>query len=132
MGIRDSGRGIAEEHLTWLFEPFFTTKPEGLGLGLTISRSIIDAHSGRIVAENDPRRRSQLPRAAAARAEASGLKSGVLPARSRPSSTLVSAFRGEASPVALFTRAGYPSSECRKCNRYGASTQQATRLKHAG
>jgi signal transduction histidine kinase len=53
-GIHDSGKGIAEDRLRRLFEPFFTTKSEGLGLGLAISRSIVDAHGGHISAENDP------------------------------------------------------------------------------
>jgi PAS domain S-box-containing protein len=48
IAIRDFGRGIAEENLGRLFEPFFTTKSEGLGMGLPISRTIIEAHGGRL------------------------------------------------------------------------------------
>jgi C4-dicarboxylate-specific signal transduction histidine kinase len=50
--VRDSGKGIAESDLARVFEPFFTTKQEGLGVGLSISRSIVQAHGGRIWAEN--------------------------------------------------------------------------------
>jgi signal transduction histidine kinase/integral membrane sensor domain MASE1 len=50
--IRDSGTGIASELLDRLFEPFVTTKPDGLGLGLSISRTIVAAHGGRLWAEN--------------------------------------------------------------------------------
>jgi signal transduction histidine kinase len=50
--IEDSGMGIADENSDHIFQPFFTTKPEGLGLGLTISRKIIDKHGGGLTLEN--------------------------------------------------------------------------------
>ncbi len=46
--VRDRGKGIGEEEMARIFEPFFTTKPEGMGMGLAISRSIIQAHEGRL------------------------------------------------------------------------------------
>jgi signal transduction histidine kinase len=55
LGVNDSGKGILEPDLQRIFEPFFTTKPDGLGIGLTISRTIVEAHGGRLVVENDPR-----------------------------------------------------------------------------
>ena len=53
ISVTDSGRGIPPEKLPRLFDSFFTTKEDGMGLGLAIARSIIDAHGGRISAENN-------------------------------------------------------------------------------
>jgi len=54
VAIKDNGPGIDEQVMDRLFEPFYTTKQEGLGMGLTISRSIIEAHKGNLWAENNP------------------------------------------------------------------------------
>jgi C4-dicarboxylate-specific signal transduction histidine kinase len=51
--IRDTGSGIAPELIDRLFEPFVTTKNDGLGLGLSISRTIVSAHGGRMWGENN-------------------------------------------------------------------------------
>src|SRR5947199_3727516 len=53
ISVTDSGPGIPLEKLPRLFDSFFTTKEDGMGLGLAIARSIIDAHLGRISAENN-------------------------------------------------------------------------------
>jgi len=52
IGVSDSGQGIPPDKLTCIFDPFFTTKANGLGMGLPISREIIQAHHGRLLAEN--------------------------------------------------------------------------------
>jgi two-component system sensor kinase FixL len=52
VAIRDSGPGLATAARAKFFEPFFTTKPHGLGIGLAISRRIIEAHQGRIWVES--------------------------------------------------------------------------------
>ncbi len=56
VAVRDSGPGINPEHVERVFKAFYTTKSSGTGMGLSICRSIIDAHSGRLWAEaNEPR-----------------------------------------------------------------------------
>jgi C4-dicarboxylate-specific signal transduction histidine kinase len=54
--ISDNGPGMSEDNLKRLFEPFFTTKAKGLGMGLNISRSIIESHGGRMIPISDPGR----------------------------------------------------------------------------
>jgi len=54
--VRDFGTGLDEEDLSRIFEPFYTTKPGGMGMGLPISRSIIEAHGGVLGAANNPGR----------------------------------------------------------------------------
>ena len=55
LSVSDHGPGIPEDKLKKVFEPFYTSKAEGMGMGLSIARTIIEAHSGQISAENrDP------------------------------------------------------------------------------
>lgn len=56
IAVRDRGRGLTVDRLERIFKPFVTSKPHGLGLGLSISRSIMQAHGGRLWAENNPDR----------------------------------------------------------------------------
>jgi signal transduction histidine kinase len=52
LSVSDLGPGIPEDKLKEVFEPFFTSKAEGMGMGLSIARTIIEAHNGQIWAEN--------------------------------------------------------------------------------
>jgi two-component system sensor kinase FixL len=52
--VRDSGTGISEGDMGKIFKTFYTTKPDGMGMGLAITRSIVDVHGGRLEAHNNP------------------------------------------------------------------------------
>jgi len=52
VSIADKGRGIPPDKLKEIFQPFFSTKPRGMGMGLSIARTIVEAHGGRLSAEN--------------------------------------------------------------------------------
>jgi C4-dicarboxylate-specific signal transduction histidine kinase len=55
ISVADCGVGLEPDRMNRLFDAFYTTKPHGMGLGLAISRSIIEAHSGRLWAEGNAR-----------------------------------------------------------------------------
>jgi signal transduction histidine kinase len=52
--VKDSGPGISESDMGKIFQTFYTTKPDGMGIGLAITRSIVDVHGGRLEAHNNP------------------------------------------------------------------------------
>jgi len=52
VSVEDSGTGFTSEQLERIFEPFFTTKAQGIGMGLCISRSIVESHSGKLSASS--------------------------------------------------------------------------------
>jgi len=54
VAVQDSGTGIEKTVLDHIFDPFYTTKADGLGMGLAIVRSIVEAHGGRVSAANNP------------------------------------------------------------------------------
>ena len=58
ISVADTGAGIAPEISAQLFQPFITTKRQGMGVGLSISRTIIEAHGGSIWAAAESRRRN--------------------------------------------------------------------------
>jgi K+-sensing histidine kinase KdpD len=51
IAVRDNGSGLNEQTQERIFDPFFTTKPQGTGIGLSICRSIVEAHDGRVWAD---------------------------------------------------------------------------------
>jgi signal transduction histidine kinase len=56
VSVSDTGAGLPPQHADQIFNAFFTTKPQGTGMGLRISRSIIESHGGRLwAADNSPR-----------------------------------------------------------------------------
>ena len=56
VGVRDTGPGLSPNSISRLFDAFYTTKPDGMGMGLSICRRIIEAHGGRIWATGYQRR----------------------------------------------------------------------------
>ena len=52
--VADSGTGVDPAHVERVFEPFFSTKASGIGMGLSISRGIVEAHGGELRVENNP------------------------------------------------------------------------------
>jgi len=82
--VRDSGRGIAPENMARLFDPFWTTRKEGLGLGLAICRSIMEAHGGSIHAERNAERGATFRIHLRAEAAAQAHEAGAAPAPSQP------------------------------------------------
>jgi len=56
VAVQDSGTGIDGKDMDRIFQPLYTTKAEGLGMGLAIARTIVDAHGGRLVAANNEQR----------------------------------------------------------------------------
>jgi signal transduction histidine kinase len=86
--IQDSGTGIDLENIDRIFDPFFTTKSQGLGMGLSICRSIVEAHHGRLWVEPRAHQgstfRISFPMSLASRKRnGSNLKSMTPPAHSR-------------------------------------------------
>jgi len=60
LAIGDTGTGIAGEDREKIFEPYFTTKPSGLGLGLVLTRKIVEAHGGKIVVDSEPEKGTRI------------------------------------------------------------------------
>ena len=53
ISVRDHGTGLTSDSVSEIFQPFYTTKRDGLGIGLSISRSIVEAHGGQLWAKNN-------------------------------------------------------------------------------
>jgi len=54
ISVKDTGKGIPEEHLPKVFNRFFTTKNSGLGLGLALVKKVMEAHGGSVAIESSP------------------------------------------------------------------------------
>ncbi len=54
IAIQDNGTGLPEDIVNQVFSPFFSTKPQGMGMGLTICQTIVEAHSGRLEVSSKP------------------------------------------------------------------------------
>jgi signal transduction histidine kinase len=78
--VRDSGPGLSQESLGRLFDPFYTTKRGGMGMGLSICRSIIEAHGGQVGATANVPRGATRAREACVREERVGYR----PTSARP------------------------------------------------
>ena len=52
--FQDTGKGINPEHLPYIFEPLYSTKAKGIGLGLSISRDIVERHHGTLTVTSEP------------------------------------------------------------------------------
>ena len=61
VSVSDTGPGISPDKIGNVFDPFFTTKQNGMGIGLSIARTIVEAHGGKIRAENRTGRRCNVP-----------------------------------------------------------------------
>jgi C4-dicarboxylate-specific signal transduction histidine kinase len=87
VAVRDSGPGVDPENIERVFEAFYTTKSSGVGMGLSICRSIIDAHGGRLWADTNE------PRGAVFQFTLPGAEKELMNSASRPKTPHFSSFR---------------------------------------